>query len=189
MVPITRVLIVAGFALATGIGMNLTAYATFPQKNRAEVKNAINKMAENPGDETLAEAISRKFLNEDVMGFFKPTQGQRDKDNIHDSIELTIIDLAKDKKGFVKDTMTRFGPDLIKVARQTQAIAEVNAFYAPREKMGNKEPKDWKQFNDEMKAGAAELATAAEARDAAEVKAAANRLNNACVKCHEIFRD
>jgi cytochrome c556 len=197
MIRFTRLAAGVGTALAVVLSLSVQAHTYDPMANAA-AQEALNKLSNNLGNAGMAQGIAKDVDIADTMHLFKPRNkggfgiGPKPpdlKDNIKDSIELTIIDLANDKKGFDKDVVNKYGADLVKAAKQTQAIAEVNTYYAPTMKKGDKDPKDWKQFNDEMKAGAADLAKAAQAKDAAGVKAAANKLNNACVKCHEKFRD
>jgi cytochrome c556 len=197
MIRFTRLAVGVGTALAVVLSLRVQGRASDPMEVAAAAK-AINQLSDKLGDDAMAKGIAKKVDIENTMYLFKPRNkgglgiGPNPpdiKDNIKDSIELTIIDLANDKKGFDKDVVNKYGPDLVKAAKQTQAIAAVNTYYAPTMKKGDKDPKDWKQFNEEMKAGAADLAKAAAAKDAAGVKAAANKLNSACVKCHEKFRD
>jgi hypothetical protein len=162
-------------------------------KEVAAAKEAVLKWVDKPGTADDAKALAKKHTTERVMHLFKP----RDKNGIgvgakpygapiKDSIELTIIDLAKDDKKLpTKDIVSKLGPDIVTLAKQTQAIAEINAYQAPAP-MGAKQPALWKQLNDDMKAGAADMI--AKSTDPVAVKAAAMKINNACVKCHETFR-
>ena len=61
--------------------------------------------------------------------------------------------------------------------------------HTPKKKEGDKDPKDWTTWTDDMLKAAKALAAAAEKKDAKAVKDAAYKLNNSCNNCHEVFRD
>ncbi len=197
MIRFARLAVGAASGLAVMICLVLQAQANLDdkEKDNATAQEAVLKMAGKLGDADLAKGIAKANEIENVMHQFKPRNkggigvGSVAPPGVKDSIELTVIDLSNDKKGFTKDAVSKFSPDLVKLAKQTQAIAEISAHYAPLAKKGAKDPAVWKQLNEDMKAGAADLAKAAEAKDADGVKAAANKLNTSCVRCHEIFRD
>ncbi len=180
--------VVLGLALVLCFG--LQARTNLDEKENAEAQAAVLKMADKLGCTDLARSIARENAIEHVMHQFKPRTkggigiGCNAPPGVKDGIELTMIDLANDKRGFTRDAVDKLGNDLVKVAQQTQAIAEINDYYIPRFKREDRDPAVLKQMNNDMKAGAADLAKAAQARDVAAVKAAANKINNSCVGCH-----
>ncbi len=184
----------AGAATAFAVVVCLTMQAgARDDKEVAAAQAAVLKMTDSLGNTKVAEGFAKANSVESIMHQFKPRAkggigigAAAPAPPVKDSIELTIIDLAADKKGFAATAFKQLGPDLVKMAKQTQAIAEINAFYAPTVKKGDKDPAKWKEFNDVMKAGAAELA---KATDGPSAKAAAGKVNASCVNCHQIFRD
>jgi cytochrome c556 len=198
MIRFARLAIGAATGLAVLFCLALETRANLALEGADAAKVDVNKMVDKLGDANFAQGVAKANGIEDVMHLFKP----RNKGGfgigampppaaagVKDSIELTIIDLSNDKKGFTKEFVGKYSADLVKAAKQTQAIAEINTHYAPKEKKGAKDPAVWKQLTGEMKTGAGDLAKAAEAKDPAAVKAAATKLNASCVRCHEIFRD
>jgi cytochrome c556 len=72
---------------------------------------------------------------------------------------------------------------------QLAVIAQVEQAAAPREKIGDKDPKDWRRFTDEMRAAGLALAKAAADDKTPAVRQAAERLGASCSNCHKVFRD
>jgi hypothetical protein len=56
-------------------------------------------------------------------------------------------------------------------------------------KMGEKDPKEWVKWCEDMEKYGKELAEAAKAKNADKVKTAATNLYSTCNNCHTIFRD
>jgi hypothetical protein len=188
--PFTRLLVVAGFVLAVGLGMGLSARADEKEKNRA-ARVAVLEMAGNLGCDDLARQLVDEHDLCDIMDQFKPRTkggigiGKVAPPGFRDGIELTIHHLANDKNGFTKYATDNYRLELIHLAQQAQAIAEINA-YTRIHKGGRLDQAAYTRMNDEMKASAAELVKAATARDAVAVKTAARRLANCCLECHRV---
>jgi cytochrome c556 len=195
---------VARLAVGAAVGLVVIACLALQADTRLDDKDkvaaaqvAVLKMADKLGDGKLAQSFagSGDYTRMEVMHQFKFRNkggigvGATVPPGFKDSIELTINDLAIDRKGFTRDAVTKFSPELVTLARQTQAIAEINAHYAPKDKVGEKDPVVWKKWNDEMKKGSADLAKAAQAKDATMVRTAASKLSASCSECHKIFRD
>jgi hypothetical protein len=104
-----------------------------------------------------------------------------------DGIELKVISLNSNVP--TPAELDAQAADLARAAAVTAAMAELLDVYAPAKKVGDKDPKFWKSRTDEMRAGASDLETAAKAKDAKRVRAAAVRLFKSCSECHEVFRD
>jgi hypothetical protein len=79
--------------------------------------------------------------------------------------------------------------DLARAAAVTAAMAQLLHAYAPDKKEGLKDPKDWRAWAGQMQAAAQELEAAARAKDPRAIRAAAIKVNGACLNCHEVFRD
>jgi len=69
------------------------------------------------------------------------------------------------------------------------AVAEIALAKTPKKKDGEKDPKDWKEYSEEMIKQSRELRKAIEAADPKAVKVTANKLNASCTNCHGKFRD
>jgi hypothetical protein len=104
-----------------------------------------------------------------------------------DGIELRLMALAR--KAPTAEELDADAEHLARAALVTAAMADLLDAYTPDKKVGNKEPKDWKQWTGEMRAASEELEGAARAKDAKGLKAAATRLTRACADCHSVFRD
>ncbi|HXG11731.1 MAG TPA: cytochrome c [Gemmataceae bacterium] len=105
-----------------------------------------------------------------------------------DGIEAKLIGMAR--KPLPAGELNKAGPDLARAAYIMAAIAEVTKSKSPvKTKMGEKDPKDWAKWTEDMGKFARELAKASQAKDAAQVKAAATNLNSTCNNCHGVFRD
>ncbi len=69
------------------------------------------------------------------------------------------------------------------------AVGEIVHDKCPVEtKQGNKDPKEWRTWCEDMVKGSQELAAAAKSRDAGRVKKAAERLDGTCKACHTPFK-
>jgi hypothetical protein len=104
-----------------------------------------------------------------------------------DGIEDKLRALGKktDKK-----ELTNHSADFAQMAYVMAAVAEVAGQMCPVEqKTGDKDPKEWKQWVEEVKTGSRTLAAAAKAQDAEKVKVTAQKIYAACNDCHGKFRD
>jgi len=109
-----------------------------------------------------------------------------------DGIEAKIIALAKLNVSDLKKAeaeLKKQADDLTKAAYITAAVAAVSEAHTPAKKVGDKDPKDWVKFTDEMKKSSMDLAAAVKKGDPTEVKKVAGKLNSSCNNCHGIFRD
>ena len=164
-----------------------------------EIRGEILKLAdaiEKGGDATKSQAaaIAKKSELEDVMGLFrlrtKKGVGVGEKPGIikPDGIEAQIMNLGKREPR--KDQLATEARDLARAAYITAAIAEIAQSKCPVEsKQGDKDPKSWKTWSDDMHKAALDLAKAAEGHKSKDVKTAANRLNSSCNACHAAFRE
>ena len=68
-------------------------------------------------------------------------------------------------------------------------LAELTEIFTPKDKKGEKDPKKWKEYTENMRKGAKDLSAAATKGDGAAVQKAAKSLYGSCTDCHGIFRD
>lgn len=105
-----------------------------------------------------------------------------------DGIELYINMLQRD--GITPTALEKNGKAVEDLAYATAAVAEVTKHFNNKDfGKGKKTKKDWQEFSDKMRDGSLKLAAAAKSKGAAEVKAAAKVVNDACNACHSIFRE
>jgi hypothetical protein len=167
-----------------------------------EARDAILKLADvmAKGDQDAAtkqaQAIAKKIDEvSTVMDLMKPrgdgglgvgTPGQFK----HDGIEKELLELGKQKAPMTPAQMKEQGDALGRLGDHVAAIATVAKFKCPvQSKMGQKDPKDWKMWCDEMRQAALEFANAAKAKDAGKLKTVTLKLNSTCSSCHSVFRD
>jgi hypothetical protein len=163
-----------------------------------EAREAILKLADlasKPEElKKQAAAVAAKKMDlEDIMTVFKPREKHgvgvgKPKEITPDGIEQKIIALGKNRP-MAKMDLTKQGPALVRMGEITLAIGEVAEHYAPKERKGDKDPKEWKRTNDDMLKFSKALIEAAKKEDPAALKAAAQSLNNSCAACHAKFRD
>jgi Cytochrome C' len=105
-----------------------------------------------------------------------------------DGIEAKLINISR--KPMPGPQAGKEGADLAKAAYIMAAIAEVSKTMCPvKKKTGDKDPKEWEKWNDEMSKYSRDLAKAAQAKNANQIKDAAAKLNSSCNSCHGVFRD
>jgi hypothetical protein len=165
-----------------------------------DVRDDVLKVAEAlekkdaPGARKQAEAVAKKNELEDVMGLFRlrtkkglgvgPTAGVVKPDGI----EAKIMALGKQPlRGSQLDTEA---PALVQSAYVAAAIAEIARDKCPVDKkQGDKDPASWRNWTNDLEKASMDLAAAAEKKDAASIKTAANKMNSTCNACHAVFRD
>jgi soluble cytochrome b562 len=163
-----------------------------------DIKGTVLKIADAlekndaAGAKKLAESLKDEDL-EDVMHLFKPRKdkglgiGAKAGAVKPDGIELKVIALAMNEPP--KKELDDAAADLARAGYVAAAIAEVALIKSPEKKEKDKDPKDWKNWAEGMQQGALELASAAKAKKAADVKKAAEKMDNNCKSCHKVFRD
>jgi Cytochrome C' len=202
-----RVLAVSGVVLALGVclfsavGLGTAA----DDKEKKEVTDAVLKMADafEKGDNAALKKQTEDLCKDPPAGKGTPLGTVmellklRSKDGLGigatpgaitpDGIEAKIQEMAK--KAPSAAVLGKQGADLEKIANITGAISQVAEFYTPKKKVGDKDPKDWKNWTEDMRAGSADLAKAIKAKNEKDIKTAANKLNSSCNNCHGVFRD
>jgi cytochrome c' len=154
---------------------------------------ALATLKPNPKAEAKPDGLEEKVEVIDVMnllrlrskgglGFgLKPTPGPTD------GIEAKVMALAK--RALPAAAMAKEADDIERMAYLMAAISDVSEAHTPKKKTGDKDPKDWATWTQDMREGSLELAEAAKAKNAAAVKTAASKLNSSCNSCHGVFRD
>jgi len=192
--------LLAGVLLAAGVAV-LSSPARADDDDPAATKkaaDAVNKLIGSLDDKDVtrqAQAVAKANDIERVMRSFKMRKdggmgvGARGVAGLKDGIELAILDLAK--KAPDAATLKANQADLVKMAQVTQAVAEINAHYpVPPPKPGKgAKASDYKKWNDDMRAGAKDLADAIKGGNPAQVEAAARKVTASCNSCHTGFRD
>jgi len=184
--------VVATLALGTAFLSTVGAVEDKDVKGTVlKIADALEK-SDAAGAKKLAESLKDEDL-EDVMHLMKPRKdkglGIGAKAGIvkPDGIELKVIALAMNEPP--KKELEESAGDLAKAAYVAAAIAEVALVKTPEKKEKDKDPKDWKSWAEGMHQGALELADAAKAKKPADVKKAAEKMDNNCKSCHKVFRD
>jgi cytochrome c556 len=121
-----------------------------------------------------AKNKSKVFGIGDPAGSIKP-----------DGIEARLLILGKINKG----QLDKESSALVIMGNRIAAIAEIAKAKVPEKDEGSKKKKDWLEWAGTMEQGAIELAGAARAKNLADLKKAAAKLNSACANCHGVFRD
>jgi hypothetical protein len=118
------------------------------------------------------------------LGFgLKPPPGSATTDGI----EARVMGLAK--RPLPAADLKKQADDIVRSAYILAAVSEVSEAHTPKKKVGDKDPKDWATWTNDMRDSALQLADAARKNDPAAVKAAANKLNSSCNNCHGTFRE
>ncbi len=155
---------------------NLTKIADALEKNQADgVKQGV-------------QALQKEELDI-IMEVFKLRTkgglGVGDKPAVKpDGIEAKIQ--ALDKTAPTPKEAQGDAAPLARAGFVSAAVAEVIMGKVPSDK--KKQDGQWKTFAKEMKNSGLDFAKAALAKDAMKVHKAAKDLNNACIKCHDVFR-
>jgi soluble cytochrome b562 len=180
--------------LTLGAGFLSTAGAADDKDVKGTVLKIADALEKNDaaGAKKLAESLKDEDL-EDVMHLFKPRKdkglgiGSKAGAVKPDGIELKVIALAMNEPP--KKELDDAAADLARAGYVAAAIAEVALTKTPEKKEKDKDPKDWKNWAEGMQQGALELASAAKAKKPADVKKAAEKMDNNCKSCHKVFRD
>jgi cytochrome c556 len=198
-----RVLGLEVITLAAGIGLLAIAgggSAADDDPKAKEIREYVLKLAEAMEKNNAAEikAQTDALKKYDLLPIMKQLK-LRDNGGIGigqkgtitpDGIEAKLINLARNRPPLMKPQLEKESKDLAKAAYIMAAIAEVAKDKCPvKKKMGDKDPKDWAQWSEEMSKFSKELAKAAEAKDVDKVKTTSAKLNGACNACHGVFRD
>jgi len=166
------------------------------QELKANILKLADVMAQKDMDaaKKQAQTIAAKVDEvEPVMDLMKPrgdgglgvgTAGKVTPDGIEKKL------LAMGKTPLSAPQAKDQGEALARAGYEVAAIAEVAKNKCPvKKKEGQKDPKDWAQWCDDMRQAALDFSDAAKAKDAGRLKAATSKLNSTCSNCHSVFRD
>lgn len=175
------------------------------EKDIKEMREGIAKLAESFEKKDQAQAkkqvaeIVKKFQGkkpqlemEDLMHLFVLRTrkglgvGAKAGAVMPDGIEKKVEELAE--KAPPAKQLGDEAAGLEQMAYNMAAIAEVSRVLAPEKDTGKKKAKDWIKWSEDMREASLALAEAAKKKDASGVKAAADKANTACSKCHDVFR-
>ncbi len=205
----TRGMILAvALFLASGLSVLALAGDDEPTPEAKAAAAAIQKLADDAGKkdwESITKdgsALGKKHDLVDVMNVLKLRKvdpktkivlggagvGKVPGKITPDGIEARIISLTK--KPMVKATLDKEQADLIRMAEVTAAIAATAAHQCViQAKMGKKDPTQWREWSKDMYESSQDLIKALKAKNTADIKTAANKLNTSCNECHGVFRD
>jgi hypothetical protein len=189
------VLAAGAAVLALGIVFLATSQAA---NEAADVDKLADVAAKSPADlpKKAAEYAKNVDALEDVMNLMKKRMkngkggygvGPKATGAQDDGIEVRIQNFGKRSPGAAQ--LKKDKDALMQMVHRTSAIAEIALAMTPKKKEGDKDPKDWKEYANEMIKQSQALGKAIEAADPKAVKDTANRLNASCTNCHGKFRD
>lgn len=160
-----------------------------------DAKEAIAAVSAQVGkndSKALAE-IAKKYSLDEIMHAFKFRAkggiGVGDKAGAitPDGIEAKLQGLMK--KAPDKADLQKNGKAYAGMGDVSLTLAELTEIFTPKDKKGEKDPKKWKEYTENMRKGAKDLSAAATKGDGAAVQKAAKSLYGSCTDCHGIFRD
>jgi hypothetical protein len=189
--------LVAAAVLAAGLGIwSATDQGRAADENKA-LKAEILKIADalekkDPSAAKQASELAKKPGSDldIVMDLFKPRAkggmgvGDNPSGIKRDGIEIKIQDL--DKKAPTAQEAKTESAALVRAAYVAAAIAETVQDKVPPEKKASL--KQWQTLCKEMQKLSLEFAEAAKTKNPATIHTAAKNLNEACIKCHDVFR-
>jgi hypothetical protein len=192
-----RTLLSGAAGLAVGIGL-VAGTANSGAADEKEVRAAILKMADmiekNDAAGAKKQAAAMKdaelldAMNLLALRSRKGLGVGADPDKIKpDGIEAKLIGMGR--KPLPQAQLEKEAADLARMAYVIAAISEVARVKVPEKDEGQKKRKDWIMWSEEMRQSAEQLARAAKAKNAAETKTAAAKVNSSCNNCHGVFRD
>lgn len=192
-----RARMIGTVALLVGIGLFAgTGSAADKKKVVAELDKIADLLDKGKQDEAkkAAEAFakSKDFDMAEVMAIFKLRTkgglgvGAKAGEIKPDGIESLAMNLEKPTQKKLLESNTA---DLTRMANLSAAVALAIVDACPvKKKQGNKDPKDWKQWSEDMSKASLEFAAAAGKKNVKDVNNAAKKLNNSCASCHGVFR-
>jgi len=193
----THKVLAAGAAVLTlGIVFLAGSQAADDKGPREDVERLAALAAKDPADlHKKAEAYAKNLDSlEDVMNLLKKRMkdgkggfgiGPKPTGQPNDGIEARIQNWGKKAPGAAE---LKDKDALVQMTERTQAIGEIALAKPPKAAPG-KDPKEWKEYSEEMIKGSADLRKAIEGGDPKAIKDVANKLNASCTNCHGKFRD
>ena len=178
---------------AVALSLGIWSLATAADDNK-DANDALVKLAEaiekkdDAGIKKASEALKKVDLDKIMKAMALPKNGGLGVGAAKEGIEAKLIALGKkamDAKALAKDA-----DSLAKACYVMAAIAEVSKDKCPvTKKQGDKDPKMWVKWSEDMKAASIELATTLKGGKPDMVKTVASKLNSSCNNCHSPFRE
>ncbi len=103
-----------------------------------------------------------------------------------DGMEARMLGLSR--KALSPMELETQADDIVRLANINAVLGQVAAAFTPTKADPKKDPKVWKQTQEDMVKFSLALAAAARKKDAKETLGAAKGLNTSCTDCHEVFR-
>jgi hypothetical protein len=177
---------------AVVLGMGLLATSGSAADDEKLARDVVTKMAEllEQGKAPQAQKMAEKLKDvdlEDIMNLMLPRKptgkggigiGPKPGAITPDGIERKVQDLKKNAPAAGELA------DLEKAGYIMKAIAMASKDKIPK----GKNPKNWPKFNENYEKMAQEFIEAAKKKDPAQVKKVAEKLDGACVTCHNDYK-
>ena len=188
---------VLGVSLVAVLGLVCRSESFFAEGKDLEgtVKKIAASLAKGDaaGAKTSAEKVAKGIEDtSDLMHLFKPRNkgglgwgSTTGKNPAEDGLEKKILAFAKAVPAAAASDVA----NNVEAANWIAAMAEVTLAKAPtKNASGGKTIKAWTDSATEMRAAAQELAKAAAGKNAAQIKAASEKVSSSCNSCHSKFK-
>ncbi len=186
--------------LATIRDAAMTLKSTLAKKNYDEAKKqvaALPALKADPKAVTRPVALTEKGDLEKAMRLLKVRDSgglgfaSKPVKGTPDGMESRL--LALQRKALTPTELATQADDIVRMANVLAVIAQMTEANTPAKKVGDKDPKDWRAFQEAMLKNTLALGEAARKKDPKESPAAirtiAKALNDSCSSCHEKFPD
>ncbi len=174
----------------------LLATLLLPAQGQDELKRARNDVVRlaarvAAGKELTAAEIAAHRATHDELILTMLVFRHRKKGGLgvgppadNDGIEAKLIALSK--RPLTPAQLKKEGPDLAKMAAVIRAVAQVSSAYAPPNRGLDTH---WRTYTASLDTEAEGLARAVAAGSPAALRKAADGVNNACARCHTVYRE
>lgn len=193
--PKARAFLVGGTLLAAELWLLTATFGQADDNKLKAAQDAVAKVADllakndDAGAKSAAAEARKNFDLDDIMSVFKartkkgvgvgPTPGAIKPDHI----EALFQNMEK------RPPPQKDAPAVERSAYLSAAVALIVVEKCPvAKKEKDKDPKDWKQWSEDMRTSSLELAKALKDYKAADIKTAVKKVNESCINCHGPFR-
>jgi hypothetical protein len=191
---VSAVVLAVGMGSLALVGMGFAADEKDPREAILKIASALEKKDSAAAKKQAAalkdaelEAIMNVFKLRKAKGAGGVGIGSNPGAITPDGIEAKLTALSKPLD---QNRLNAESGALAEAAYRAAAVAEVIHDKCPvPQKQGEKDPKKWREWSEDLSKAALEMAQAAKAKNAKDLRAAANRANSACSNCHGVFRD
>jgi len=179
-------------ALSLGLG-------TLGAADNKELLGDVKKVADlfekkdAAGAKKASEELGKKIALDDLMHLFALRTkggfgvGYKAGAVTPDGMEKKVMALAK--KALDEKQLGDEAQSLSEMGYAIAALSEIAIAMAPAKDEGKKKKKDWIVWSEEMRDGALAMSAAAKAKKPDDLRKAAKKTDDACVKCHDVFRE